>query len=207
MRKRAAALAAGRELFVDRGYARTSVDAVAARAGISKRTVYDYYRDKDGLFDAVLEEVATDLVELLRAAAAEELTSGRDLGEGLLAFARRVATATFASSEYRLLRQLTRAGRPIRGHDPTELDDLPVTLLTGRFRDLAGRGELRAPDPRRAAQHFVALTFLLALDLTRAAPEGDLGPAGIDAVLVDGVDAFLRAYHSRTSSAADRPGT
>lgn len=191
VRKRAAALAAGRELFVGDGYERTSVDAIAARAGISKRTVYDYFGDKDGVFDAVVREVAAELGRTLRAAVDEELTTGGDVRDALLAFVRRVATGTFASSEYRLLRQLVLAGRWVPGRDFPELDDLLESLLSERFGDLIREGILRSADPHRAAQHFIALTLLVALDVTRDVPDA---AHDVDALLVDGVDAFVRAY-------------
>jgi AcrR family transcriptional regulator len=44
------------------GFARTSVDSIAARAGVTKRTLYGYFRSKDDLLAAVLlryNELAT----------------------------------------------------------------------------------------------------------------------------------------------------
>jgi AcrR family transcriptional regulator len=42
------------ESFWRSGFRRTSVDTVAARAGLTKRTVYAYFRSKDDLLAAVL---------------------------------------------------------------------------------------------------------------------------------------------------------
>jgi AcrR family transcriptional regulator len=47
-------LAAALELFVERGFAATRLDDVAARAGVSKGTLYLYYAGKDELFKAVV---------------------------------------------------------------------------------------------------------------------------------------------------------
>lgn len=44
-------------MFMSRGFDGTSVDAVAEAAGMSKRTVYARYRDKNELFSAVLREL------------------------------------------------------------------------------------------------------------------------------------------------------
>lgn len=41
-------------MFVSRGFDGTSIDAVAEAAGMSKRTVYARYRDKNELFNAAL---------------------------------------------------------------------------------------------------------------------------------------------------------
>src|SRR5882757_1318199 len=55
-RKHAAIAAAALVLFARDGYERTSVDAIAAEAGVSKRTVYSHYGDKENLFLLVLRE-------------------------------------------------------------------------------------------------------------------------------------------------------
>jgi AcrR family transcriptional regulator len=43
------------ESFWRLGFRRSSVDAIAARAGLTKRTVYAYFRSKDDLLAAVLQ--------------------------------------------------------------------------------------------------------------------------------------------------------
>ena len=49
-------LAAALELFVERGFAATRLDDVAARAGVSKGTLYLYFANKEELFKAVVRE-------------------------------------------------------------------------------------------------------------------------------------------------------
>jgi len=73
-------IAAALELFVERGFAATRLDDVAARAGVSKGTVYLYFPSKEELFKQVvrtgivpvLEEGAV-LLEQHRGSAAELL--------------------------------------------------------------------------------------------------------------------------------------
>ena len=48
--------AAALELFVNKGFAATRLDDVAARAGVSKGTLYLYFDSKEALFKAVIEE-------------------------------------------------------------------------------------------------------------------------------------------------------
>lgn len=48
--------AAALELFVEKGFATTRLEDVAARAGVSKGTLYLYFDSKDALFKAVIEE-------------------------------------------------------------------------------------------------------------------------------------------------------
>jgi len=54
------------ECFWRSGFARTSVDSIAAQAGVTKRTLYSYYRSKDDLLAAVLtryNELATERLQ------------------------------------------------------------------------------------------------------------------------------------------------
>ena len=56
--KRRALIEAVIDEFSDHGYDSASVDAIAARAGVSKRTLYNHFGSKEGLFNALVEEVA-----------------------------------------------------------------------------------------------------------------------------------------------------
>lgn len=48
---------AARDLFADRGYERTTVDAIAERAGIARRTFFRYFRSKDDVIFPDHEEI------------------------------------------------------------------------------------------------------------------------------------------------------
>ncbi|XKE46863.1 TetR/AcrR family transcriptional regulator [Halomonas organivorans] len=56
-KKREAILDAATELFLESGYSRVSVDAIVAKVGGSKRTIYAYFGDKDGLFSALISHL------------------------------------------------------------------------------------------------------------------------------------------------------
>ena len=57
-RKRAAILEAAVAEFRQSGYETTSMDRIAARAGVSKRTVYNHFPSKEALFGQILQELA-----------------------------------------------------------------------------------------------------------------------------------------------------
>jgi len=47
---------AARSHFDGQGFERTSVDAIAAEAGVSKMTIYSHFASKEGLFEAVIRD-------------------------------------------------------------------------------------------------------------------------------------------------------
>jgi TetR/AcrR family transcriptional repressor of mexJK operon len=188
--KRTAMLAAAETLFLADGYERASVDAIAALAGVSKRTIYDHFGDKEQLFTAVVASVTSNLMDALQVAVEEELPEGCDPGPSLLSFVRRVATVTFASSEYVLFRRLLAASGATRNRVMQSQDD-PASLLAARIATFGHSGLLNVPKPRRATDHLVALTLHIAIDELE---KEDATPAAIDDILIDGIGAFLRAY-------------
>jgi AcrR family transcriptional regulator len=60
-----ALVAAARELFAADGYAATSIDAVAAKAGVTKGAVYHHFKGKPELFAAVFAAEVEDLTDAL----------------------------------------------------------------------------------------------------------------------------------------------
>jgi len=60
--KRLRIIEAATALFSRYGFKRTSIDLLAAEAGIAKPTVYAYFADKDSIFCAVVEAVCEQLL-------------------------------------------------------------------------------------------------------------------------------------------------
>ena len=64
-------IAAALDVFVERGYAATRLDDVAARAGVSKGTLYLYFTNKEELFKAVVRVNIVTQIERFRESAAQ----------------------------------------------------------------------------------------------------------------------------------------
>ena len=56
-------MASALELFVEKGFAGTRLEDVAARAGVSKGTLYLYFDNKEALFKAVIREGIVPVLE------------------------------------------------------------------------------------------------------------------------------------------------
>ena len=54
-RKRTAIVAAARQVFLENGYAQASMDQIAQSAGVSVKTIYRHFENKDELFSAVMQ--------------------------------------------------------------------------------------------------------------------------------------------------------
>jgi TetR/AcrR family transcriptional regulator, mexJK operon transcriptional repressor len=79
LRLRQRILEVATEQFLAKGYGSTTIESVAARAGISKRTLYHRFDDKSALFAAVVHEI----IEQIRPPAGVPLIEGATLREVL----------------------------------------------------------------------------------------------------------------------------
>ena len=66
-------------VFIERGFARTRMQDVARRAGVTKGTLYLYYPSKDELFKAVVRQTVLAQVENAEGLAAQHKGTMRDL--------------------------------------------------------------------------------------------------------------------------------
>ncbi|WP_198659153.1 TetR/AcrR family transcriptional regulator [Nocardiopsis sp. FIRDI 009] len=55
----------GRELFAERGFDATSVEEIAARAGVSKPVVYEHFGGKEGIYAVVVDREMRTLLDMM----------------------------------------------------------------------------------------------------------------------------------------------
>jgi AcrR family transcriptional regulator len=189
--KQRALLDGALRVFARDGYTRASIDALAAEAGVSSRTIYNHYGDKAALFRAVILD-SSDRVADREVAIADTLL-GRvvDLESDLVEFGIRWATPDpdFAP-HFALVRQI-RA-------DMDHIDPATITAwqergplrvrqaLADHLRRLSDDGLLSVSNPSLAALHLVQLT---AGSVAAVPPDADR-----EEVVRAGIAVFLRAY-------------
>src|ERR1043165_3552216 len=66
--RRAQLLEIGRTLFAQKGFEATSVEEIAARAGVSKPVVYEHFGGKEGLYAVVVDREMRRLLDSITGA-------------------------------------------------------------------------------------------------------------------------------------------
>lgn len=199
-RKQAAILGAATTVFLRNGYLGTSMDEIAALAGVSKHTVYKHFADKERLFSEI---VISTLHEASDATFVEvrNLRDSGDVEADLRDLARRLLGRVMQPRILQLRRLVIgEAGRfPELGRSFYELGPgRTVVSLAAAFERLAKQGVLRVDDPLLAAAHFNWL--ITSIPLNRAMLTGDddpPAPADLDRYADTGTGVFLAAYGRR----------
>jgi AcrR family transcriptional regulator len=197
-RKREEIQRAALTLFTRDGYERTSVDAIAAEAGVSKRTVYNHFGDKENLFLSVTQRTFTWMIGLVEELVGRHLDDLRDasaleqtLVETLLEMGRTITQLPERAALIRLL--ITEARRFPALTEPWRNRGTVTDVISARLTRLADRGLLVFDDPVQATQHLTALT-LNQLNTRSLFGTFKISEAETEKVIRSGVHVFLLAY-------------
>jgi TetR/AcrR family transcriptional regulator, mexJK operon transcriptional repressor len=143
------------ELFLKAGYGSTSIESVAAGAGISKRTFYDRFDDKAALFAAVVHRI----IEQIRPPADVPLLVGASLQQILRRLAGLILTAALTPEAIALHRLITgESGRfpELAFTVETEGGQSEATdLIAGLLARERRTAKIAAEDQRFAADQFI----------------------------------------------------
>jgi AcrR family transcriptional regulator len=193
---RRAILDATLQRYLEKGYAGTNTDEIAALSSVSKQTIYRYFADKDDLVcAAILSLVAA--AEEQGAESFDALAESENLERDLRIFARQhlhdVIQPDITRMRRRIIAEVDRFpdvakawydAAPKRGHEK----------LAACFVRLQERGFLRMDDPALAAEQFnwLILSGPLNRAMFDAASVTDTSRHGVYADAA--VDVFLAAY-------------
>ena len=144
---RAALVAAGRDLFGRNGFSSTSVDQLAADAGVTIGALYHHFRTKTDLFAAVFEHVHEEL--MVRAGAASTDVPGHV--DALLAGFEAFLDAVL---EPQVARVIVLDAPAVLGLERyTELDErYAFVAIVASLKAAQSGGELRVRDPETLAR-------------------------------------------------------
>jgi AcrR family transcriptional regulator len=192
-------VAAALELFVERGFAATRLDDVAARAGVSKGTLYLYFENKEELFKAVVRESL-----LPNIARVETLVAGFE-GPTPELVRRMIETIgmTVATSRLGALPKLVIAES---GNFPDiarfyldEVINRGLRLIESVLKRGIERGEFRPVDTGLTVRAVVAPVILLAIWKNSFEPV-DAEPIDAQAYLANSLDMLMNGLRTTPSS-------
>lgn len=154
--KREAILDAAGRAFFDSGFAATSIEQVAADAGVSKVTVYNHFGDKRGLFAAAVElecekmrgqfQAAPDLRGTLR----QRMTA---VGEAMMAFLSRPEMVQFERRIAAETEHEPEIGAAFLASGPHRMK----TAFAGLMRAMVEAGEVEIDDVELAVEQFASM--------------------------------------------------
>ncbi|ROO82715.1 TetR family transcriptional regulator [Actinocorallia herbida] len=158
-------LGVGRELFAVRGFDGTSVEEIAARAGVSKPVVYEHFGGKEGLYAVVVDREMERLQSLVTTALATEAGYRRKLELAALALLEYIEEST---AGFRILVRDSHAASGA-GSYASLLSEIAgeVEGLLGREFDHHGLDEKSAPMYAQMLVGMIALTGQWWLDSRR----------------------------------------
>ncbi|OCR01306.1 TetR family transcriptional regulator [Oscillatoriales cyanobacterium USR001] len=142
--------------FLKHGYAATSMDRVAATAGVSKATVYSHFKDKEGLFSALMQRLAEEKILYIQLDESEPEIALRELAETVIEqklndreFIAFVRLVVGESGRFPELAQMF-----IRNFSKIGIERLTCYLTSQK--------ELNFPDPEATARIFIgAIMYFL----------------------------------------------
>ena len=180
------------EAFTELGFEQTSMDEIARRASVSKRTVYNHFDSKDILF----EEIVRRLKDRCLSASRFSYQTGQPLEKQLFQFGRRVVDFHCHRESRRVgsvvlprLLQKPELGKSLFGDTRFFERELTHWIQSAQEEQL-----LRTADAGFAARQFLGLleSFVVWPQLLRKASSPS--KANRDALVQDTVAMFLKHY-------------
>ena len=198
-RRRQAIVQAATEVFLRHGYLGATTDEIAARASVSKQTLYKHFADKQHLFAEIIMDTTVQLVDGLSDAVASTLQDAQDVRKALRDLADGFLRGLLQPDVLRLRRlviaeadRFPEVGRAWfdRGFDRT------LVILGEAMRRLADRGLLHnLSDPTLAAYQFAGLVMYQPMNQVMFAGTDAPPPADkLNRIAAAAVDMFLATY-------------
>lgn len=186
---RRAILDAAQEIFTEMGYGAASIRDVVRRSGLAAGTFYNYFPDKQSVFQAVLEEHTTELRCRLRVARARARDAETIVREGFHTY------FSFIVEDRPLFEMLRRNAGTVRELFDTPALELGILELR---EDLAARGALPdAVDVDALAAAMGGVAFELGIRLSEQdAPDVERTARFASELFLGGMDRLVLQSHA-----------
>jgi AcrR family transcriptional regulator len=189
-------LAAALESFAAKGFAATRIEDVAARAGISKGTLYLYFDGKEELFKAVVRQALLPNLARIEALAASFAGPSAILLERLLATVAGVAQSRVGAIPKLVIAEAGNFPDLARFY----LDEVVhrgLGLIATILRRGIARGEFRSIDVDHAVFCVLAPLLIAALWRNSLEPHDQSGPLDVPALVRVHLDLLVRGLEAQ----------
>ena len=196
--KRRKMLDAATTIFAREGYTGASLDVIALEANVSKPTLYQYFGNKEKLFEAVLEQAAEVILTPF-----SNLAENKSMVSAMLDWSRNYANLAL-SPEFLSINRLVmgeaerfpQLGKHYYESGPQKAFNGIVAYL----ELLVDEGKLVISDSELAAHDFWSLILSGPREMCLLMPELVLDSAEIDRYIFNGLRIFLKAYSANPAS-------
>ncbi len=190
--KRQKMLDAAMTIFARQGYTGASLDAIASEAGVSKPTLYQYFGNKEKLFEAVLQQAADQI--LMPFTDSAESTS---MVADMLNWSRNYANTALSPKILSLGRLVMGEAERFPELGKHYYENGPQQAFNGimaYLESLADAGRLILEDSELAAHDFWSLILSGPREMCLLMPGLVMRSAEIDRYIHNGLRVFLKAY-------------
>ena len=190
-------LAAALRVFSSQGYSGAVLDHIAAEAGVSKPTLYQYFGNKEALFSAVLDDATGQILQPFTK------TAGKPMVTVLLDFGFHYADFVLRPDLLSLTRLVIGEAErfpEIRRNYHRSSPQQALSGIIAYLQTLTAEGKLEVEDFELAANDLWSLMLSTLRDLYLHIPDLAMSPAEIHRYLFNGIRVFLKAYSTNADA-------
>lgn len=184
-------LEAALDVFFEKGFAAARLEDIAARAGVSKGTIYLYFQSKEDVFEALVRSIPQPNIEQLRALAADTLVPADVMLRRVLTFMGGLLREGRMAMFPRLV--IGEGGRfpKLAEAYKREVISRGVSVISSIIERGIAEGRFRKVDPIHAAYGAVSPVLFVAIWRTTF-EHFDISPLDGAAFVEQHIDTFLR---------------
>lgn len=168
-------LKAAQKVFSEKGYHETHMEDIADELGVSKRTLYLYFKNKEDLFRAMCADAPNEIKKMLR-----KCFEGAGPGPACGALFDFTTSGAVSGLEFEIIAAASR--NPTLKKIEKELYENEIEIVSEFLREVKKKGGLAKEfDSPRMARVLVALHRGLMVDLIMDAKKSEVRQAWIEA--------------------------
>jgi TetR/AcrR family transcriptional repressor of mexJK operon len=186
-------LNAATEVFLEKGFAATSVDEIAARAKASKVTFYHHFGNKEKLFEAIVMRLNATMFRGF----ADALEADVSMEQALHRFMKQMAEMLYTDQAVKLVRVLH--AEAARFPELAEIFDKAGpqrahALLADYFKLQIRKGHMLNVDPHTAADHLIHMSLGEAFRRVLLGLASTPSPKDVERRINAALKVFMRAF-------------